>query len=362
MKKLEPIFQLINAVVLERLAVRLRLGEDSGVNVESAISKILLGLQSDPKASAEDNGLLIEDLDLGVEDLQLPSPGSPGISLTFRIDQVTLKFSPAFWPRAAVLAKERLVSNMGKLLDRIHLRNLKVKVSLDINKILDAEVWMEHQEITLAGKAGITVDDVHVLLEGMNLQEKNKKLAMKQSRLTLFSATTRVSGDVLNRGVDVARNKIPSMVQSIDFDLSYERMLVTTKLSVFPMAIPTELTFMANNNQFGIYIVKVLIGLARPVILGLLNKAAKNKPEINVSGDKLFIDIWSKVPIPVVCNLSQFAINDGKIVVAFSPPAKLPERLRQAPVIAESVAQAIEEEPKPEEVPVEATAPLPPLP
>ena len=176
MKKLEPIFQLINAVVLERLAVRLRLGEDSGVNVESAISKILLGLQSDPKASAEDNGLLIEDLDLGVEDLQIPSPGSPGISLTFRIDQVTLKFSPAFWPRAAVLAKERLVSNMGKLLDRIHLRNLKVKVSLDINKILDAEVWMEHQEITLAGKAGITVDDVHVLLEGMNLQEKNKKL------------------------------------------------------------------------------------------------------------------------------------------------------------------------------------------
>lgn len=348
MKQLQPVIAAINSLILEQLKVSLRLDSADSLLVGGGISRLLLGLQADDweptsESVAAENGLIIEGLKFGLEGVDLPSPTSPGVGATLRVDEVTLKFAPAFWQRASVLAKDPLVANLGKLLDRIHVRGLRIKVSLDPYKVLDVTVTQEHLEITLAGRPGVTVDHVDLTMEGFDLQEKNKKLAVKQSRLILRSVTTKVAEEFLNRAVDVARKKIPSMVQSIDFDLGYERMLVTSKLSVFPMAIPTELTFSAEDNLFGIYIVKVAIGLARPIILGIVKNFAKNRPEVKVMDSKLFINPWGKIPITLFARLKTFAIADRCIVVGFADPGRIPERENARPRALPAPAAVAEE-------------------
>ena len=351
MKQLQPVLQVLNNLILEQLQVGLQLVPGDNLEVNTTISRMILGLQD----GGTDNGLTIEDLKIAVEGLKLPSSGDPSLSATVRVDEVTLKFDTPLWGRAATLAKEPMVGNLGKLLDRIHVRKLKVKVDLDPVKIVDIEVWLEHVEITLAGRSGVTVDDIHLRLEDFDIKEKDKKAALKQARVVLQSVTTRVSQEFLNRAVDVARAKIPSLVQSLNFDLASGAMLVTSKLSIFPMAIPTELTFNPEDNLFGIYIVKVAIGLARPVILGLVKSFASNRPEVKVQDNRLCINPWGKIPVPVVCKLSDFAVRDRHVVVGFSPPASIPERPRH-----KKAAEAVVDKPAQEAEPVRFV--LPPLP
>jgi hypothetical protein len=133
---------------------------------------------------------------------------------------------------------------------------------------------------------------------------------------------------LLNRAVEAFRDKIPGVVTSLGFDLKNERMLVTVKAKGFPMSIPTELEFSTERNLFGIYIVKVMVGFARPLILKAVQWFAANRPEIEASDSRLYINPWAKIPVPVECKLTRFAIQDRSIVIAFSPlapPAPAPE-------------------------------------
>ena len=127
---------------------------------------------------------------------------------------------------------------------------------------------------------------------------------------------------------------------SLSFGLENDRMIVTAKAKGFPMAIPTELVFSTERNLFGIYIVKVLVGFARPLILKAVQWFAASRPEIEASDSRLYINPWAKIPVQVNCKLSRFAVDNGCVVVAFSP-VEPPEVEAVEPEPAEGEAEPV---------------------
>jgi len=348
MKQLQQIVALVNRIVLDSVEVNLAPDGDS-VSVAKSVSRMLIRTQ-------DAEGLTLSDIQAVLQDLSLPSQEDPSVGLTPRLDNLNLKIDPSFFERAAVVAKERLVARLGMLVDEVRIRSASVKINLRGDKVLSTETRMECLEVVLGGRVGVTVSNVHILHENFNLKEKNKKLALKASRATIFNLEVRISEEFLNRAVDTARPKIPPIVQNLDFDLGSNRLLVTAKAKVFPMAIPVELLFHTENNLFGIYLSKVAVPFGAPVVRKALGFVAGRLPQtVKLNGDHLYIDPWGKIPVTVVCNVARFAIEDRHIVLQFTPPASLPAPVAPAPPQVEESPLVVEES-----EPAEAVAPAPP--
>jgi hypothetical protein len=319
MKQLQHYLALINQIVMDHLQHDM-FPEGDAVRFQTSIDRLQI-------RASEFEGLTFEDIRVGLQDLVLPTAESKEIGLTFRLDNLVLHFASIFWTTAAAILRKSIITKAGHILDSISVEGVRVQVTLSPDKLLSVKVTMDRTNVMFGGSFDVRVENLVFFLGDFDLKEKDKKKALGQSKVILDRLEIYVTEALLKRTVDAFRDKIPSVVTALDFSLDNERMLVTAKTKLLPMAIPTELVFCTERNLFGIYIVKVLLGIARPLILKAVQWFAANRPEIEASGTRLYINPWAKIPVPIVCRLTKFAVENKEIVVAFEPLEPAPVEL-----------------------------------
>lgn len=329
MKKLQPVLDLLNTLVVEHIRVHFASLSDQALGVSSQISRI------DLKAG-DLEGVTLENLVAAVESVQLPSPGDLNLYATLFLDQVDLLLSPNFWPRAARLAREAIVGKLGILADRVEVRGVRIRLCLSPEKRLNLSLEMASCQVKLMGQLMVDVAALKLKVAGLDLQEKDRKKALKEAAVRLEDLQIRVYELTMNRAVEVIRDKLPSKARlnALDIALSERTMRVTVKTGYLPMSIPIELQMSTQNNLFGIYIVKIFVGLARPLILKAVQTFAASKPEVSASGDNLWIDPWIKIPLAIQCRVETFNIEGGALRIGFG---SLPE---ESPTEEETVVAA----------------------
>lgn len=338
MKKLQPILDLINTILIQSIQVQLASVSDDAMGVSTQVSKISL-------SAAEAEGLTLEEIRFNVESIKLPSPDNLNLEASLLLDHLDLHIAPAFWPRAAKVAKNPLVAKLGILVDRVEVNGVRIQVSLTPSKVVSIRVTMDLCRVTLMGQCMQEVENLDLEVQGLDLKEKDKKKALKASSIRLQNVQVKVYELTMNRAFDVVRDKIPAKAKlnNLDIALIENTMRVTLKTGYFPMSVPIELQMSTRNNLFGIYIVKVFIGLARPFILKGVQTFAASKPEVSASGDNIWIDPWIKIPIPIEARVETFVVRSGALVIGFG---SLPEKpvAEATPVQAEAEVQAPSEE------------------
>lgn len=342
MKKLQPVFELINTILLQQLQVGLSSAGDQAIGVKTSIDQILL------KTEAAE-GLSLEQIQVTVEKLQLPHPADLNLYATVLLENVDLNIAPAFWGRAAKLAKNPIVGKLGILLDKVEVRNLRVEVKLSPAKVVDLVVTMESCRIKLVGQLMQETTTLKLEVYNFDLRQKDKKKALADATIRLQDVKVRVLEMMMNRVIEVVRDKIPSKVNGIDIALidSTMRLELKLKLGPLPMQVPVEVQLSTRDNQFGIYIVKIFVGMARPIILKAIQTFAAGRREISASGDNIWINPWGKIPVKPELLVERFAIESGALLIQFG---SLPEaEIKALPAPAE-VIEDDPEEPTPEEM------------
>ena len=260
------------------------------------------------------------------------------------LENLDLNIEPAFWGRAAKTAKNPIVSKLGILLDRVEVRNARVEITLSPAKIADVMVTLESCRIKLMGQLMQETTNLKLEVYNFDLRQKDKKKALSEATIRLQDVRVRVLEMMVNRVIEVVRDKIPPKLTSLDIAFIDSTMRLNLKLSVFPVQIPIELQLSTRDNLFGIYIVKIFVGFARPVILKLLQSVAANRKEISASGDNVWINPWVKIPLKPECKVERFAIESGALLIQFG---SLPEA--QPKALPAPVEEPLDE-PTPEEI------------
>ena len=340
MKKLQPILEVIHQVLVSQVQLQLSSVSDSALGLRTSVGSVALKTEN-----AE--GLTFEDIQVHLESLKPPTLEDPNLEVAVVLERLDLNIASVFWGRAAKLARQAIVGNLGLLLDRVELRGVRVQLSLSPARVADVRVSMESCLVKLMG---ITMNEVHGLeleVEGFDLQERNKKKALEAAQVRLNQLKIRVSERTMNRAVDVARDKIPrkAKLTSLDIALVERSMKVTVKTGYFPMAVPIEIQMATRDNLFGIYIVKVIVGLARPLILKAIQTFASGKPELQASGDHVWINPWVKIPVKIQTQVQRFGIAEGALVIEFGQSPTEVKRLVAAakPDYAETGEEAYAE-------------------
>jgi hypothetical protein len=333
MKKLQPVLDLINLILLQNLQVRLQSTSEEAVGVTAELQSILL-------KTDEAEGLTIENVRAAVEKLQLPGPGDLNLYVTLRLDSLDLLIAPVFWARAARLARNALVANFGLLLDRVEVRDARVEIALSPARIADIVVTLGSSRIKLLGQLVQETVNLRVEIEDLDLAAKDKKKALAVSTIRLGNATIRVMEVMLNRLIEIGRDKIPAKAKlsNLDIALVDDVMRITMKTGYLPMSIPIELQMSTQDNQLGIYIVKIFVGMARGLILSGVKSVAAGRPELRVGDDNIWINPWAKIPFPVQARFEQFAVNGGAVVIQF---ADIPARAQLAPEPSPSADESV---------------------
>jgi len=342
MKKLQPILDLVNTILLNQLQIGLSSVGDQSLGVKASIDQILL------KTEAAE-GLSLDQIQATVERLQLPHPADLNLYATVVLENLDLNIAPAFWGRAEKTAKNPIVGKLGILLDRIELRNLRIEVKLTPTKVADLIVTMDSCRIKLVGQLMQETTTLKLEVYNFDLRQKDKKKALAEATIRLQDVRIRVLEMMMNRVIEVVRDKIPSTVNSIDIALidSTMRLDLKLKLGPLPMQVPVEVQLSTRDNQFGIYIVKILVKMARPFIMMGVQKVAARKPGLlSVSGDNIWVNPWGKIPIKPELKVERFAIESGALLIQFGSLPEAQPKALPAPV---EVAQEDPEEPIVEE-------------
>lgn len=318
MKKLQPILDLVHLILMQNLQVNIQSTSDEALGVTADIQSILFRTE-------EAEGLTVENVRAAVEKLQLPGSSDLNLYVTLRLDSLDLLIAPVFWARAARVARNPLVGNFGLLLDRVEVRDARVEIALSPARIADIVVTLGSSRIKLLGQLVQETSNLRLEVTDLDLAEKDKKKALAASTIRLGNATIRVMEVMLNRLIEIGRDKIPAKAKlsNLDIALVDDVMRITLKTGYLPMSIPIELQMSTQDNQLGIYIVKIFVGMARGLILSGVKSVAAGRPELRVGDDNIWINPWAKIPFPVQARFEQFAVNGGAVVIQF---ADLPAR------------------------------------
>lgn len=317
--KIKPILNLINTIILTELEVKI--GADDGLSLATKLDELLL--QTQPE-----NGIAVRDLSIQVDDIALPTAQSPLVGATINVANVDVHFASQFWPRLVPVAKEKLLANLGHLLDKIEVRGLYLSVQLLPNKRLNVAVSFERISIMGGGRSGLDLKDAQILIENFDPKAKDKKKALREAKCTIYKLWVAIHQSFMNRGFDVARPKVPPVVKSLDIALGGGLMTLRARVSVLPVELPVQLAFMPNNNRFGVYLQKVGVWGGRSVVMMGLGFIQSKLPFVTVSGDNILIDPWSKIPIPMECQLDRFEVDGEWFLVSFRKPSNLSELLQ----------------------------------
>lgn len=311
-------------------------------------------------------GVRINSQGFGIGNLSLPTPQDPSIALDPYLSHLQVDLVPELFARLAEFAKEPLLADMHTVIDRVVLRRLHTVVRMTAQKVVHADIVLDHVLLQNQDEELIRIKDL-----SLSILDFDTKLppaeAQKRCTIVLRSMRVELEQALFARAIEAARPKIPSFVTDVVLELPGPKMIAGAhvKKSIFRSNVRVDLSLEAESNLFGINIERFYVpgtnikvpNFVRDIVLGGVRKLAEKRMKglLEVADDSIRIDPWVKVPVKILTHVEKFAVEEGRIVVIFTEPSD-----QHVPPRADSYALQIARQPVPGER-VEVLAPGPAL-
>lgn len=338
---------LINSFQLNGLSGTANPTSGARLNLSGGLESLTLTAQ-DGKAL----GVTISSQGFGVGNLSLPTPQDPSIALVPYLSDLQVQLHQELFERLADFAKEELLKGFHGVINRVVLKRLSATIRLTPDKIAHADIRLDHVYLQQGTEELIRLKDLFLTV--LNYDTKlPPKLAQGGCKVILRSLRVEVEERLFALILKASATKIPSFVRNLHVELPGPQMVVggNAKKSVFSTSFRVDLKFEAKNNLFGIYFDRFYVPgtnmkLPDPVknmllgfILGGVEKRAKGL--IEVSNESLLINPWSRIPVDLITQVTQFEVAGGKILLSFGEPSD-----RMVPPSADEMVDALSREPQ----------------
>lgn len=306
--------------------------------------------------TAEDGdaaGITITSQGFGIGNLSLPTPQDPAIALDPYLSHLRIDLKDELFARLAEFAKEPVLADMHHIINRVMIRRVNTVVRLTSSKVAHVDVDMDQLFLQHAGEELIRIRDL-----SLSLLDYDTKLppaeAQKACKVVLRGLRVEIEQALFERAIEAVKSKIPSFVKNLRIELPGPKMTAGGSLKKGPIgtSFKVDLQLETENDLFGIYFDRFYVpgtnvklpDMFRNLLLTTVRTFAEKKMRglIEVSNESLRINPWSQVPVPLLTHVSEFAVEDGKIVITFTEPED-----RDVPLKADEYAIAAEREPQP---------------
>lgn len=300
----------------------------------------------------KDAGVTIRSQGFGIGNLSLPTPQDPAISLDPYLSHLSVDLHPELFERLAVFAKEAILKEFHGVINKVILKRLRKVVRLTSQKIVHTDIYMDHVHLLQGNEELIRVKDLAVSILDFDTKLPPKQ-ALPECTVVLRSLNVEIEEKFFALVLKAVAKKIPSFVKDLHVELPGPQMVAGGKVkkAVFSTSFRVDLQFETKNNMFGIYFDRFYVpgtnvklpDAVRNLLLSLVRSQVESRAKglIEVSNESLMINPWSKVPVKLLTEVSQFAVKDGKILVSFTEPTN-----QRVPGTAENQALAVEREPQ----------------
>ena len=338
---------LINSFRIDGLTGSANPTSGARLNLQGGLESLSLTAKD-----GEDPGIDIHSHGFGIDNLSLPTPQDPAIALDPYLSHVQVDLRAPLYKRLAEFAKESLLEEFYKVINRVVLRRLHTVVRLTSQKIAHLDITLDHVHLQCDAEELIRVKDLSVSILDYNTKLPPKE-AQKACRVVLRSLTVEIEQAFFEKVLEASKPKIPPFVKNLHVELPGPKMIVggNIKKGILGTSFRVDLQLETKNDLFGIYFDRFYVpgtnmklpDMARNLLLGTIRTFVEKRMKglIEVSNESLRINPWSKVPVELLTHVSKFAVEDGKIVVSFDEPAD-----REVPPGADEYALASEREPQ----------------
>lgn len=352
---------LINTVRVDGFTTSVNPTSGARLNVDGGLESLRLTARD-----GEDAGVNIHSKGFGVSRVSLPTPEDPSISADPYLSQLQVDLEDALFERLAEFAKEKVLAGMHQVVNRVLVHNLKTDIRLTSQKVAHVDVTMD--EVLLQQDDEVQIRLLDLSLSVLDYDTKKKpKQAQQEMTVVLRKMRLEIEQSFFERVLAASKAKIPPQAEEIYILLPGPKMTVGGSVKVkLSIKFRVDLRLETENNMFGIYFDRFYVpgtnmklpGITRNILLGLLRSAVESRAKglIEVSNESLRINPWSKVPVKLLTRVSTFAVEEGKIVLAFSEPED-----GNVPEGADRHATRAEREPEDQGPTKKVLAPGPPI-
>lgn len=304
-------------------------------------------------ADGKEAGITINSQGFGVGNLSLPTPQDPAIGLDPYLSHLKVDLHKELYERLAEFAGEAVLAQFYGVVNRVIMRRLVTAVRMTSKKVVHADIDLDHVFLQLDNEELVRVKDVSLSLLDFDTKLPPKE-AQANCKVVLRSLRVEVEERFFEVVLEAVRSQIPSFVKGLKIELPGPQMVVggNLKKGIIGTSFRVDLKFETENDLFGIYFDRFYVpgtnmglpDMVRNLLLGTLRTFVEKRLKglIEISNESLRINPWSKVPVELITHVSEFAVEDGKIVIVFTEPTD-----RKVPPRADEYALAVERQPQP---------------
>jgi hypothetical protein len=334
-------------------------GLTGSANPTSGLRLNLSGGLESLTLTAEDGespGITITSQGFGIGNLSLPTKQNPSIALDPFLSHLKVDLHKELYERLAEFAKEAVLAEFHGVINRVVLTRLNTVVRMTREKLVHADVNLERLHLQHDDEELIRIHDLSLSLLDYNTKLPPKE-AQKGCKVVLRSLRVEIEQRFFELVLKAVKSRIPSLVKNLQIELPGPKMIAggNIKKGIVGTSFRVDLQLETQNDLFGIhfdrfYVPGTNMGLpdmVRNLLLSTIRTAAEKKMKglVEVSNESIRINPWPKVPVELLTHVSQFAVDDGKIVVKFSEPKD-----RNIPPHADEYALAAERIPEPGDI------------
>lgn len=338
---------LINSFQVTGLSGAANPTSGARLNLSGGLESLTLTAQDGVSA-----GITISSQGFGIGDISLPTPQDPAIALDPYLSHLQVDLHSELFQRLANFAGDSLIQEFHGVINRVVLKRLSTVIRLTPNKVAHADIRLDHVYLQHDNEELIRIKDIFI-----SVLDYDTKLPPKQAqancKVVVRSLRVEIEQRLFELGIKAVSSKIPSFVKNLHVELPGPQMVAggNVKKAVFSTSFRADLKFEAKNNLFGIYFDRFYVpgtnmklpDAVRNLLLGAIRGGLEKRAKglIEVSNESLLINPWSKVPVDLITHVSQFEVQDRKILLSFTEPTD-----RIVPQTAEELVLALAREPQ----------------
>jgi len=318
---------LINSLRIDGLSAAANPTSGARLNLSGELES--LALTAEDGAAA---GITLTSQGFGVANLSLPTKLDPSIALDPYLSQLKIDLHQELYERLAVFAKEDILSNFHGVVNNVVIRRLNTVVRLTAKKVVHADVLLEQLMLQQGSEELIRIKDLSLSLLDYNTALPPKE-ALNTCKVVLRSLQVEIEQRFFELVLEAVKSRIPSFVKDLHIELPGPKMIAGGRVKKGPIgtSFRVDLQLETENDLFGIYFDRFYVpgtnmrlpDMVRNLLLGTIRSFLEKKMKglVEVSNESVRINPWTKVPVELLTHVSDFKVEDGKIVLAFTEPS-----------------------------------------
>ncbi len=323
---------IIDTFKLNNFGFEIRFTEEEELELHAILDEATILAQE-----GESKHVHFEEGKVTVRNISLPTPESPTLEATVQLNQIRIHFLHPLFEALAKFTKQDIASKLDTIFDELLIHNIQVHIKKTLDNILDLRLYIDEVMVMQQGSPQVYVRgaDIQVLHLDLNEEDSNKRLAQSKTVIHKLeiqlneSLFTQISSFALGLGIKelVALNiKLPGHI-----------MVVSGKVKkIMTLPFQVDIALSEDNNKFVVALDNIhasiitLPGFIHSFINYIVSKYQhKSKGLLEVHNNKYYIDPVAASPGELIYNLDAFSIQDGNIIIRFTPTPEMHKTVSQ---------------------------------